>query len=46
MSRQDFKSSLKDDTPPQGISTALEALWHQSIDEEALSTDGPVTYKR
>ena len=29
MNLQSFKSSVDDDTPPQGISPALEALWHQ-----------------
>jgi len=30
MNFQDFKTSLQNDTPPQNISSALEALWHQA----------------
>lgn len=30
MNPQDFKSSLNNDQPPDGISPVLQALWHQA----------------
>jgi len=29
MNLQEFRATLANDTPPQGISTALQAMWHQ-----------------